>query len=179
MQKVNNGNSEIENTNTSFDDFTKNTTVKLITILPKCITETHSIFNEEFTERISSKTVENCDYESIIINKKSSLRNSEVDLKDDYIGKRISLKESDYDRLFRVSDSQVSESIIVVADCYMPRHGLMFYDSELRLKGFLEICFECNRIETVGEVPIGIISFGEEMSNLKKIYNEYNLLNPN
>ena len=99
-------------------------------------------------------------------------------MKEDYIGKRTNLKKSDYDKLFGVSDNLASESIIVVADCYMPRHGLMFYDSELKLKGFLEICFECNRIEIIGEIPLGLISFGEEMSNLKIIFNEYNLLNP-
>ena len=184
-QKVNNGKRASENIISKNDslikDFTENNKLELITILPKCYTTGYPKFNENGTERIGRETVEECDYESIIIENKTGLENGVVELRNEYVGQKIKLKKSDYKNVLKIPSKKVDSliEVVVIADCYIPRHGLNFYDSKQNLVGFLEICFECNRFETAGEVPLNLVSFGEEMSNLKKVYEEYNLLENN
>ncbi|SHK68412.1 hypothetical protein SAMN04488007_3638 [Maribacter aquivivus] len=160
-------------------DFMDNNIVELITILPKCYTRGYPIFSEDGTERIGRETVENCDYESIIIKNEEGFKNDIVTIKTKYVGQKVKLKKSDYKKVLKIPDnklSETSETIIVVADCYIPRHGLNFYDSSQRLTGFLEICFECNRYEISGNVPLEMIILGEDLSSIKKVFEEYNLL---
>ncbi|NEN25353.1 hypothetical protein G3O08_17800 [Cryomorpha ignava] len=42
------------------------------------------------------------------------------------------------------------DRIEVVSDCYIPRNGILFFDIQNHLIGFIEICFECNKIKTTG-----------------------------
>ncbi len=35
-----------------------------------------------------------------------------------------------------------------VADCFMPRHNIVFLDSQNKVVNYLSICFECNRRQT-------------------------------
>ncbi len=37
-------------------------------------------------------------------------------------------------------------------DCYIPRHGIAWYNSNNELEAFLEICFECNGYKTWGSI---------------------------
>lgn len=42
------------------------------------------------------------------------------------------------------------DRIEVVSDCYIPRNAILFFDLQDRLIGFIEICFECNKIKAIG-----------------------------
>jgi len=182
-QKMNNRKRASENiiseNDSLINDFIENNKLELISILPKCYTRGYPIFSEDGTERIGRKTVENYDYESIIIKNEEGFKNDIVNIRNEYVGQKVKLKKSDYKKVLRIPDkklSETSETIVVVADCYIPRHGLSFYDSSGRLTGFLEICFECNRYKTAGDVPLDMIVLGEELSSIKKVFNDYNLL---
>lgn len=47
------------------------------------------------------------------------------------------------------------------AECYSPRHGILFYDSAKNLLGFLEICLECQGNKHFGIPNIDIDSNGQ------------------
>jgi hypothetical protein len=40
----------------------------------------------------------------------------------------------------------------MTTECYIPRHGIAWYNSKNELEAFLEICFECNGHKTWGNI---------------------------
>ncbi|MCH2231402.1 MAG: hypothetical protein MK105_13780 [Crocinitomicaceae bacterium] len=105
---------------------------------------------------------ESC-YESSIIREESQLDTT-------HIGKRIELKSTLYDSLFNILyDSELSTSS---AACYNPRHGIIFYDINSSVIGYLEICFECNRIYSFPNTPNLGPPIRERFNELKRIFTE-------
>lgn len=62
-----------------------------------------------------------------------------------------------------------SEQVEYIAVCYMPRHGILFYEENDVVIGFVELCFECDRAEVsshvldVGLLPASIFDRLEEL----------------
>ena len=71
---------------------------------------------------------------------------------------------SDFNLLLPVSDSinigieKLKNSLINcktknwVAACYDPRHSILFYNEKDEIFGYIEICFECNRVESTSNL---------------------------
>lgn len=56
------------------------------------------------------------------------------------------------------------------ADCFSPRHGIVFYNSKNKITGHISICFECNRYLSQPEVIHHL-----KIDLLKKIFKQQGL----
>jgi hypothetical protein len=78
------------------------------------------------------------------------------------IKQRIILSKEETNKLFDIlydSDQIGGHSVQSLADCYSPRHSIVFYDSG-RAIAFLEVCFECEGTRQTPNVDFG--KFTEE-----------------
>jgi hypothetical protein len=57
--------------------------------------------------------------------------------------------------------------LVPSANCYQPRHGLVYYDSNHTPIGFVEICFSCRGSRTSPEYPGPV-----DLEDLKKVFLE-------
>ena len=57
--------------------------------------------------------------------------------------------------------------------CYWPRNGIVFYDDSNNLIGLIEICFQCNKIETWGHIPEYIGFCDGQEDRLVKLFLKY------
>ena len=55
----------------------------------------------------------------------------------------------------------------IPASCYQPRHAFIYYDTEHKPVGFLEICFSCWRYRASPELPRGM-----DFETLEKVFLE-------
>lgn len=60
----------------------------------------------------------------------------------------------------------------IVAECFIPRHGLVFYDSQRKPTAHISICFECNqlRVEPDNDLP------NRGMPLFKRLFHEMGFL---
>lgn len=79
-------------------------------------------------------------------------------------GEGILLKESFHTELTKIFAKGVDELIYGLSSCYIPRHGIVYYDKSGQPVASLSICFECERI---GIWSIKPISFKQKMKNIK------------
>lgn len=79
-------------------------------------------------------------------------------------GEGILLKESFHTALTKIFAKGVDELIYGLSSCYIPRHGIVYYDKLDQPVASLSICFECERI---GIWSIKPISFKQKMKNIK------------
>ena len=57
-----------------------------------------------------------------------------------------------------------------VAFCYEPRNGIVFFDQDQRLLGYIEICFECLRYKTDPSTITISTLFPDEFKALKTLF---------
>jgi hypothetical protein len=79
-------------------------------------------------------------------------------------GEGILLKESFHTALTKIVAKGIDELIFGLSSCYIPRHGIVYYDKSDQPVSSLSICFECERI---GIWSINHISFKQKMKNIK------------
>ncbi|MFK7787346.1 MAG: hypothetical protein AB8B56_19640 [Crocinitomicaceae bacterium] len=91
------------------------------------------------------------------------------------VGDKYQLQSDEIDSLFNMLYiGAISHS---AASCYNPRHGIIFYNSSDSIIGFLEICFECNRIYSLPGTPnMGPLE-NKPFKQLKELFREKNLVN--
>ncbi len=76
----------------------------------------------------------------------------------------ILLKESFHTALTKIFAKGVDELIYGLSSCYIPRHGIVYYDKSDQPVASLSICFECERIGIWSMKPI---AFKQKMKNIK------------
>ena len=60
--------------------------------------------------------------------------------------------------------------------CYNPRNAIIFYDSEKKEIGYLEICFECTTMKTTSQIP-EVFQLSEKGYNeLESIFEKHGLI---
>ena len=138
--------------------------LELIEILPRCLT----IVSDNGT---LIETEEGCTYESIINRTSISSEAIELDIK--YIGKRIKLNKSGYDSVMIILNENLIDEAVAFNDCYWPRNGIIRYNSQGKMIGFLEVCFECGNSKVVGNMPNGHESI--DLNKLKELLKLYEL----
>ncbi|WP_445722682.1 hypothetical protein [Flavobacterium sp.] len=80
--------------------------------------------------------------------------NTDVQLSNDFIKERIVLSENQKTKLFNLIAKDSCNSDQLIADCYNPRHQIVFKDKKDNVIGDIEICFSCGNIEnskSIGE----------------------------
>jgi hypothetical protein len=60
----------------------------------------------------------------------------------------IVLNSNQKDSLFRLLFCSKSDGIHRASDCFFPRHKIMFYNDDNNLIESIDICFQCNRIQS-------------------------------
>jgi hypothetical protein len=60
----------------------------------------------------------------------------------------------------------------IIAMCYNPRHAVLFYNTEGKISGIYEICFECNNVK-IG--IMGTIMFPKSSTYLKSLFSKSEL----
>jgi hypothetical protein len=85
-----------------------------------------------------------------------------------HIGKRYQLQSDEVDVLFNLL--YIGERSNRMAACYEPRHGIIFYDSDGDMTGFLEICFACRRIYRLWDTPSMGPLEGKPFRDLKELF---------
>ena len=155
---------------------TKLSSIELVTLLPQCDSVRETIYNDDITEILGHKMVQDCYEETIIVPDKSVHDMANVRLKENRIGKRSSLEKRDVEKVLSIlykPNAFLEE--YPVSSCYLPRHGICFFDESKSLIGFFEVCFECNGFRTVGEIPVNIEFSESKFENLKQLYKKYAL----
>lgn len=137
--------------------FNKVSKIELIELKPYC-------YIHKYRSRFLGipRKYEAC-HESSIIREKSELDST-------HIGKRTVLDKTQFDNLFNLLYN--SELATSRASCYNPRHGIIFYDTKGSIIGFLEICFECNRIYSFPDTPNLGPPVRERFNELKRLFTE-------
>ncbi|MDG1331148.1 MAG: hypothetical protein P8P74_02380 [Crocinitomicaceae bacterium] len=150
--------------------FTKVDRIDLIKLEPSCVMEkvgVDSLGNSEMAPT-------NCFDESILLGSDTTMLDYPID--SSRIGETYTLKSDEYDLLFGMLYE--GPPSFRRASCHNPRHGITFYNSAGGLIGFLEICFECNRIYALRDTPNMQPLEGEPFKKLKLFFKEKNLVNP-
>jgi len=148
----------------------KTTYIELIKILPKCRIATY--FNDD-----GSKTFEKECFNETIIKKDNFIDSGvKIELEEDLVGMKNIIKNSDFKAFLKsLYGQKVDLKDYTIDSCYVPRHGICFYDSDKKRIGFFEICFECRNYKTAGEIPRLILLSETEFEVLMELFAKYNM----
>ena len=106
------------------------------------------------------------------------IRNYKVEINEKYLKHKLFLDKTQINDL--KNGLRKSSIINVPYKCYNPRHSIIFYDDKNDIFGYIEICFECNKVicsENLKFISLnalnlestfkefGITYFGEEENN--------------
>ncbi|MFK7786876.1 MAG: hypothetical protein AB8B56_17275 [Crocinitomicaceae bacterium] len=83
----------------------------------------------------------------------------------------VELSSSDIDTLLGILYTTEQSNYIDL--CYNPRHGIIFYNDSNEFMGFLEICFECKRVESNDKILDPGLLNTEAFVRLRKIFDEH------
>jgi len=92
------------------------------------------------------------------------------------------LKKSDWLRIKKILNPSENELNKLtdweLADCYIPRHAMIFHNANDEIIGLIEICFECQQTRTYGICDNWkIIITPNGFKKLENIYRKNNLIN--
>lgn len=137
----------------------KDNTVKLVSLEPLCWKE------KEFTDSIEiERNV--CTFSTVIYN------NHSIDTKRFKTSSNISNEDfSSILSIFYQNKTEFSNSFSSL--CYEPRHGIIIYNSNGKIKEFFEICFECFQINQFGKLPKINNLTSEDFKQLNRIFYKY------
>lgn len=110
----------------------------------------------------TGKEIERCDFRTIIDRKSNKLQTN-------YIKTVVKINEEDFETLF--STLYRPKEYVSRGACYMPRHGILFYNQSGETIGFLEICFQCGNIYSLN-LKQPLVN-NESMSDLEKLFQKY------
>ncbi len=78
------------------------------------------------------------------------------------------------DDFFKILISSTKNTTAIRGLCYEPRNGMLFYDKDKNLLGYLEICFACSNSYTL--FKLGQMSFThEQYVELEHLFNQNGL----
>ncbi len=75
------------------------------------------------------------------------IRNNNIEIKEKYVRNRILLNQDQINKLKSEFENCKSEDF-ESADCYWPRHVLIFTNTKNEIFGYIEICFSCGNSES-------------------------------
>jgi hypothetical protein len=134
--------------------------IELVALIPYSKTRYHKnlwLFNRKFTYYIPASII-----------KSSNSPDISTKIKGEMIGDRcdfdMTLKDSLFQALF------YNELVTSHTSCYNPRNGILFYDEENKLIGFIEICFECSQFLAAGNTPCIARFEPRNMADLKSFF---------
>lgn len=80
--------------------------------------------------------------------------------------------------LIQFFDSIILDSIQSRANCYEPRHAILFYDAQDSIECFIEICFHCSRLGFVSRQAINVEINSQDFEQLKQFFlrENYNII---
>lgn len=65
----------------------------------------------------------------------------------------------------------VANAIREEADCYEPRHAVLFYNEKNVLVGVVEVCFECFKTKEAGIcIDAGVMMYADNYTELRKLF---------
>lgn len=134
-------------------------TIKLVSLEPVCsmyMKWDDSLSLESQEERCYFKTLINLKTNSIDVGRFKTI----VDLKPDDVSEILTA-------LYQ------PKSEFEAGACYEPRHGIVFYNNQNELIGYIEICFACSQIHVFGKVPFPGQMAYEDYMRIKKIFARY------
>ncbi len=70
--------------------------------------------------------------------------NGEIYIDKKYLRNKITLNDNQISEL--KSRLRKTFNLDLTYKCYIPRHSLIFYNNENEIFGYIEICFDCNRV---------------------------------
>lgn len=80
--------------------------------------------------------------------------------------------------LIQFFDNIILDSIQSRANCYEPRHAILFYDAQDSIECFIEICFHCSRLGFVSRQAINVEINSQDFEQLKQFFlrENYNII---
>jgi len=134
--------------------------IELVALTPYSKTRCYKylwLFNRKFTYYIPASII-----------KSSNSPDISTKIKGEMIGDRCDFDMTLKDSLFRAI--YYGELKIGHTNCYNPRNGILFYDVENNLIGFIEICFECSQFLAAGNTPCIARLEPRNMADLKSFF---------
>lgn len=102
------------------------------------------------------------------------------------VGNGIDLSAETLEQIHSVFSKGVDELMMGLSKCYIPRHGIIYFDQENKPVASLSICFECEKIAFWSSIPLKLpqketsqfdIDYAEkQMVRLKSILEGKNIL---
>lgn len=80
------------------------------------------------------------------------------------------------DRTYLRSFLMRTGSSDITSECYIPRHGIAYYNHKEELIAYLEICFECRRLEAFGDFPMPDGDYFDHFDALKRLFVKHHLI---
>lgn len=115
------------------------------------------VFKRKYTYLIPASIIKNSNSDAMI-----------TKIKAEKIGDRCDLDMSLKDSLFHAL--YYNPLVTSHTSCYNPRHGILFYNQENTLIGFIEICFECSQFLGAGNTPCISRFEPQNMENIKSFF---------
>ena len=78
---------------------------------------------------------------------------------------------SNKEELFQLLIESTKNTSYTTGLCYQPRNGVLFFDKDKTLLGYLEICFECGRSETLSKLGGMGFTF-DQYREMESFFNE-------
>lgn len=72
------------------------------------------------------------------------------------LGTGLILSKSFLDKVENTLKNGVEELVMGLGKCYMPRHGIIYYDENNMPVASLSVCFECDRISLWSKTPLRV-----------------------
>lgn len=120
-----------------------NKTIVIDTVIPKDSLETINYFDFKFATVRAFATVSAFDYSNIYFDKTADFSKFH-----DTISRSLDSKQVEYLReLLSGKFDKDTATIITVADCFYPRHNIIFLNDKDSIINYISVCFECNQVK--------------------------------
>jgi hypothetical protein len=117
-----------------------------------------------YSNRNEWDSIDNTDFYKL-----NYINNNIIEIKEKYLKSRIVLNPSQQNIL---KNSLINcKTKNWVAACYDPRHSILFYNEKDEIFGYIEICFECNRVESTSNLKF----ISECVLSQEELFKEYGI----
>lgn len=122
--------------------------IYFLIIYSSCISQEKKAIDSIFDQTSKIEIYAYLDYNKWDKNDKKGIVNSgEISISDSYLRNKIFLTKKQTIDL-KNSLLKTNEKIQERADCYDPRHTIVFYNHQNKILGFINLCFSCNNSES-------------------------------
>lgn len=134
--------------------------------VPKEISERHTILEQQATSI----------YLLALVPQKEASRSAilQKGVNEALFGNQSVLERAD--RTYLRNALMSTDKSSITKECYIPGHGIAYYNHKEQLIAYLEICFECRQLKAFGNFPMPDQDNFEHFARLKRLFAQHDLI---